>query len=324
MGKRFVLQYGTRHRDIVGAVKGADALAIFSSGELVSVVAPDPDGLHIWGDHSVVETDGKLPYGRWEVFVRNDCIVLPCLWAYRSSDGKKFVVKIGREKLPAYGGHFAFMRVGQTLSELGDPVSVGIWSADGDEDEQVDIFLNGCDLIENQKPLKIATIYGEGDPKVIKKVIREGWLLNHVERAWIRTEESYGVDPCLKFGYTRGEGGWLWMITHSNENGEVVLAQTREIEEAIEKFKFYSMVLNGKVPNVQFYGNWAYDYGIKIDEQVYVCLDTEKGKRVVNLTADRMEDELLFLSIRFTQEKIEKVKEIATALIANAPEGATR
>ncbi len=322
MGKRIVLQYGTRHRDIVGAVKGADALAIFSSGELVSVVAPDPDGIHVWGDH--VETEGRLPQGKREVWIKEGTVVLSCLWAYRSPEGKKFVVQLGKEKLPAYGGYFAFMRVGQTLSELGDPVSVGIWSADGDEDEQVDIFLNGYDLIENPRPLKLATIYGEGDPRVIKKVIREGWLLNHVERARIDTEESYGVSPSLKLGHTRGEGGWLWMITKWNENGETVLAQTRDIEEAIEKYRFYSMILNGETPNVQFYGNWSYDYGVRIDRQIYVCLDTEKGKRVVNLTADRMEDELLFLSIRFTQEKIEKVKEIATALIANAPEGATR
>ena len=317
MSKRFVLRYGVRHRDIISAVKGADSIAVFTAGELTSIVAPHPDGLWIWGDPSVVETEGRLPQGKWEVWVRKDMVVLPCLWAYTSSEGKKFVIQVGKEKLPAEAGHFAFMRVGQNLSELGEPVSIGIWSADGDN-EDVDIFLNGYDLIENPRPLKLATIYGEGDPRVIKKVIRQGWLLNHVERARIDTEESFGVDPCLKLGYTRGEGGWLWMITHDDENGEVVYAKTRNIEEATEKFRFYYMILNGEAPIVQFYGNWAHDYGIRINNKIYVCMDVsdvERGKEVINLTTDGIEDRLLFLSMRFDEDQITTIRKIVSALL---------
>ena len=309
--KRFTLNYGIRHWDIIGAVRETGGLAVLKDGELMSVIAPTPDGIMIEGDPSVVESDQKLSHGRWEVFIKDGFLVLKALWAYKTQDGIKYVIKIGGDRLPASGGAFAIMKIGQSIADLQDPLTIGIWSADGGRSDKVDVFLNGYQLIENPKPLELCVVYGEGDTKALKRVFKESPALFEVERAFIWSRESFGVNPILKRAYGRN-GQWNWMITKREDRWETVLACAENTDEAIKKYKIYAMILEGENPEVQYHGI-THGYGVRIGDFIYIKLDFHKD--MITIPVNRSEERISFLANHRSQEEIEKVKEIVSGVI---------
>lgn len=247
------LNYTWRQKNIVNRANENDSIAVFSpTGELIGIITCDPDGVFTEGNISIdYKYIGNAVY---EVLMPNEYIAKEIVYAYKTNDGEKFLIRIKHDVIVE-------MEIGERITDklVEKPKTVGYLTADGNlKREKVDIPLEFGEILEEERFLKICNVFGIKDESLIEKAVKFG-----IHKYRLIPNEARNVGNTilkegkitLAVGYTRNGFRGYFIVRKHLDDLPVVMKTFTGPKEALESFKALVALEYGNVPDARLFQN---------------------------------------------------------------------